>query len=170
MRTALLLLACLPLVAQQGTGTLKTKVSPSRAGVFIDGKYVGPAGNFASARKYTVAAGEHEVKLVEPRYQDVVKKVTIVAGKTTDLTETMTKLPLPQPPFGGIRIVGAEKFAAVYLWDKYMGHADEFNAPAQRLLVPPGQYGLKIVSASGATLHDEKITVEANKTVTIHVK
>jgi hypothetical protein len=55
-------------------GKLKTEVEPGRAGVFIDGKYVGPAANFKIARKYEVAAGEHEIKLADPRYQEIVKK------------------------------------------------------------------------------------------------
>lgn len=164
-----ILLVCLPLVAQQGNGYLKTKVNPSRAGVFVDGKYVGPAGNFASARKYALPAGEHEIKLVEPRYQEVTKKVTVTAGKTTDLTETMTRLPLPKPPFGQLRVLGAEKFSAVYVWDKYMGHADEFNAPAQRLLLPPGEYAVKVVSPSGKA-YEEKVKLDADKTTVVTVK
>ena len=77
----LIAVAGIPVLAQQNSGYLKTKVDPGRAGVFIDGKYVGPAGNFGIGRKYTVAAGEHEVRLSEPRYEDVVKKVTIQPGK-----------------------------------------------------------------------------------------
>ena len=39
------------LTAQQGdTAYLKTNVNPGRAGVSVDGKYVGPAGNFESAK------------------------------------------------------------------------------------------------------------------------
>ena len=39
-----LLLAAGTLMAQQaGTTFLKTNVNPGRAGVFVDGKYVGPA-------------------------------------------------------------------------------------------------------------------------------
>jgi hypothetical protein len=70
-RNAALLIAVtgIPVVGQQNTGYLKTNVNPGRAGVFIDGKYVGPAGNFGVGRKYTVAAGDHEVKLSEPRYE-----------------------------------------------------------------------------------------------------
>ena len=58
-RNAALLIAVssIPVVGQQNTGYLKTKVDPGRAGVFIDGKYVGPAGNFGVSRKYAVAAG-----------------------------------------------------------------------------------------------------------------
>jgi len=62
------------------TGRLKTEVNPGRAGVFIDGKYVGPAANFKIAKTYEVAPGEHELRLVDPRYQEIVKKVTITAG------------------------------------------------------------------------------------------
>src|ERR1017187_427420 len=67
VRNAALLIAVtsISVVAQQSTGYLKTKVDPGRAGVFIDGKYVGPAGNFGVGRKYAVAAGEHEVRLSE---------------------------------------------------------------------------------------------------------
>ena len=66
-----------PLIGQQ-TGNLKVKASPSRAGVFLDGKYLGPAGNFSFARTYAVAAGEHELKLSEPRCQDVTDRKSVV--------------------------------------------------------------------------------------------
>ena len=75
---ALLAVLCgVAAVGQQSAGYLKTNVNPGRAGVFIDGKYVGPAANFRIGRKYAVAAGEHEVRLSEPRYEDVVKTVKI---------------------------------------------------------------------------------------------
>ena len=50
-RNAALLIAVagIPIVAQQNTGYLKTNVNPGRAGVFVDGKYLGPAGNFGWA-------------------------------------------------------------------------------------------------------------------------
>ena len=40
---------------QKDQAYLKTKVDPTRAGVFVDGKYVGPAGRFGAARKYALA-------------------------------------------------------------------------------------------------------------------
>src|SRR5271157_5964500 len=129
VRNAALLMAVtgIPVVAQQSTGYLKTKVDPGRAGVFIDGKYVGPAGNFGVGRKYAVAAGDHEVKLLEPRYEDVVTKVTIQAGKTAKVSETMKPLPPAKPPFGKLHTVSSNKFDAVYVNDRFMGHAGEFN-------------------------------------------
>jgi hypothetical protein len=86
MRTLILLvIVALSCQAAADTGHLKTEVNPGRAGVFIDGKYVGPAANFKIARTYDVSPGEHEVRLLEPRYEDFVTKVTISGGQKTVL-------------------------------------------------------------------------------------
>lgn len=159
----LVAMAGIPAVAQQNTGYLKTKVSPGRAGVFIDGKYVGPAGNFGMGRKYTVAAGEHEVRLSEPRYEDVVTKVTIQPGQTTKLAQTMKALPLAKPPFGRLRTISPDKFAAVYVNGKFMGHAGEFNNPVQGLMLNPGEYLVKIVPPGGGDGREEQVRIEADK-------
>ena len=148
---------------QQDSGYLKTSVKPGRAGVFIDGKYVGPAANFRVGRKYTVPAGEHEVRLTEPRYEDIVTKVNIAPGKTTKLAETMKALPAPKPPFGTLRTICPDKFAAVYINGKFMGHADEFSNSSQGLLLNPGEYTVKIAPLSGTDGKEEHIKIEADK-------
>jgi hypothetical protein len=165
----LMAVAGIPIVGQQGTGYLKTKVNPGRAGVFIDGKYVGPAANFKIARKYAIAAGEHEVKLCEPRYEDVVTKVNIQAGKTTKLAERMKALPEPKPPFGRLRTIAPDKFAAVYVNGKFMGHVDEFSNSSQGLLLNPGEYGVKIVPVGGGQEKEEKVKIEADKVTIVRV-
>ena len=168
---AALLIAVLPLVAQQGgTGTLKTKVDPGRAGVFINGKYVGPAANFRFARKYSLPAGEHEVTLSEPRYEDVTTKVTITAGQTTVLRQTMKALPRPQPPYGRLFTKGGDHFSAVFLNGKFMGHVDEFDNCCEALLVNPGEYAVKIVSPSGDTVDEQKVTITAGQETLVRVK
>lgn len=161
---AALLLLALPVVAQDGK--LKCKVNPGRAGVFLDGKYLGPAANFAKARTYSVPAGEHELKLDEPRYKSITKKVTVTAGKQTTVSEKMEALPVPKPPFGRIRTESQDKYAAVYLNDKFYGHADEFSNCSQGLLVPPGTYEIRIEPKGGSPVR-QKVTVEANKIVIV---
>jgi hypothetical protein len=143
-------------------------VDPGRAGVFIDGKYVGPAGNFGVGRRYAVTAGEHEVRLSEPRYEDVMTKVTIQPGKTADLAQTMKALPAPKPPFGRLRVFAPDKFEAVYVNGKFMGHVGEFNNSMQGLLLNPGEYAVKVVPLTGGAGHEEKVKVEAEKTVIVH--
>ena len=157
-------------VSAQSAGFLKTKIDPGRAGVFIDGKYVGPAKNFGETQKYSVASGEHEVRLSEPRYHDLTSKVTIQSGKTLTLSEKMKPLPAPKPPFGRLRTVTSDKFAAVYINDQYMGHADEFSNPGQRLLIAPGTYTVKIAPANGGPVHQEQVTIAENKDTIVRVK
>jgi hypothetical protein len=155
-------------VSMAQNGYLKTSVNPGRAGVFVDGKYLGPSANFRIDRKFALTPGEHEVKLCDPRYEDIVTKVTITAGKTTVLRESMKALPVPKPPFGRLRTPQTgDKFAAVYLNEKYMGHVDEFSNSGQGLLLPPGEYVLKIVPSSGAAPIEEKVTIQANQTTIV---
>ncbi len=169
LNSALLFCVALPVTAQQGDGYLKAKVNTGRAGVFIDGKYMGPAANFRMARKYAVPAGEHEVKLADPRYEEATTKVQIVAGKTTVIKETLKALPLAKPPFGRLRVETSDKYAAVFVDGKFMGHSGEFNNPMQGLLLNPGDYTVKVVPPSGPE-HEEKIKIEADKVAIIKVK
>ncbi len=161
---------CMTAVHAQGTGYLKTKINPGRAGVFVDGKYMGPAANFRIARKYALPEGEHEVRINDPRYEEVTRKVSIAAGKTTTLTEKLTPLPLPQPPFGRLRTEGFSKFSAVYLNGKFYGHTDEFSNFAQMLLLNPGEYKLRIVPLEGGSPHEETIKMEAGKVTIVKAK
>jgi hypothetical protein len=170
LATALFFQIAPPLAAQQGGGTLKVKTNTTRAGVFIDGKYVGPAANFHITRKYPLPAGEHEVKLADPRFEEYTTKVTITAGKTSVISQPLKPMPLIKPPYGMLRTEGPDKFAAVYLDGRFMGHVDEFSNIGQRLLLNPGEYTVKIVPLSGGQEHEEKVKIEENKTTTIKVK
>jgi hypothetical protein len=138
-------------------------VDPGRAGVFVDGKYLGPAANFKMARSYQLSAGEHEVLLREPRYEDIKTKVTVTAGKTTTVKETMKAKDLAKPPFGTLRLAGFEKYAPVYINGQFMGHADEFDFGSQGLLLNPGEYDLKVTTPAGATLIEKKVTIKENQ-------
>lgn len=156
-----------PLAAQQGSvGYLKTKIKPGRAGVFVDGKYMGPAANFRVGRKYSVPPGEHEVTLVEPRYEEYSTKVSIAAGKTAVVSQELKALPPAKPPFGRLRTISSDKFAAVYVGGKFMGHAGEYNNSTQGLLLNPGDYSVKIVPLAGAE-HEENVKIETGKTTIV---
>jgi PEGA domain len=164
-----LMLGVVTVTAQEAnSGYLKVKSNPGGAGVFVDGNYVGPAKNFGSVRKYKISPGEHEVTLKDSLYKDYETKVTIESGKTATIAAKLEALPAPAPPFGNLRIEGTDKFAAVYLNGKFMGHMDEFNNHWQGLLIKPGEYELKVVGEHGGTPFEQKVTIAENKTT--HVK
>jgi|SRR5581483_3416521 len=84
-RSFVLLIIGLPLLCMgQENGSLCVKANTGRAGVFLDGKYLGPAANFRVARTYSVAAGDHEVKLADPRYEELTTIVTIKGWQKDD--------------------------------------------------------------------------------------
>lgn len=151
-------------------GSLKVHADPGRTGVFLDGKYLGPAANFGFARTYKVPAGKHELKLDDPRYETVTKSIDVADGKTTTVSENMKALPAPKPPYGHIKIdCKCDKFTAVYVNDKFMGHVDEFDNFAQSLMLPVGDYTVKVVPPTGAP-HEEKVSLKANVDTFVIVK
>ena len=166
----IILLGSLSLSAQDsGTGHLKLKVNPNAAGVFVDGKYVGPAHILGWSCWYALPAGEHEITLSDPRWQDFSTKVKIVAGKTTTLKHSLHDALTPHPPYGTLRIEAATgMYSAVYLNGKFMGHVDEFNNSSQGLMITPGDYDLKVVSLAGSSELEQKVKIEENKTT--HVR
>jgi len=145
---------------------LKTSVDPGRAGVFVDGKYLGPAANFRIDRKYALTPGKHEVKLVDPRYEEFTTSVDLTVGKTTKLEQKLKPLPAAKGPFGAVRTPVGEKYDAVYVNSHYVGHADEFSNGSQKLLLPVGEYEIRVERASGAPVV-QKVKVEEGKTVIV---
>jgi hypothetical protein len=167
------LCSAVPAFAQGGeprSGALKTKIDPGRAGVFIDGKYVGTAANFKRAHKFNLNAGEHEVVIVDPRYEEFRTKVTIVAGETAVISQDLRKLPTPQGPFGRLRTVKFDKYAAVYLNGKFQGHADELNSRTQGLLIQPGEYALRVESMTGDPVHEETVRIQEGKVTVVRAR
>jgi len=163
-------------LSAQSTGYIKARGNVGHAAVFVNGNYIGPAYRFGIPEKYSVPAGNVEVTFREPRYQDSTVKVTVTAGKTAKVHFAMTKLPVPEPPFGRLRLGGgeAESFmsvaagdtGAVYLNDKYYGYVDELNDAGGGLLLKPGTYSLHVVSSRFGDLRRE-VTITANKVTVV---
>ncbi|HKW96549.1 MAG TPA: PEGA domain-containing protein [Bryobacteraceae bacterium] len=159
-------------LAAQETGYIRARGKPGDAGVFINGKYVGPGSRFTVPEKYEAPAGEVEVTFRDPRYEDYTTKVTVRPGKTTKLKYALKRVEPAKPPFGRLRLGGgeAESFmsvaagdtGAVFINDKFFGYVDELNNPGGGLLLNPGTYDLHIVSQLFGDIH-QKITIEANK-------
>lgn len=118
MATLLAVTAAAPLFSQD-QGSLRTRVKPGVAGVFVDGKYQGKARKTGS-NPIRLSAGEHEVKLVEPRYKPITKTVNITSGSTETIRETMVRIPSAQPPLGLFKIKGGDR-AALYINTHYYG-------------------------------------------------
>lgn len=147
-------------------GILKTKVNPSRAGVFVDGQYVGPARDFTFVRWYRLPAGDHQITLRDPRYKEYSTNIKIESGKTTVLSVGLDPVPVANPPFGTLKTHSKDRFNPVFVNTYFVGHVDEFDNFVQGLLLPPGEYEVMIQSPEGKEFK-QKVKIETNKTTTV---
>jgi hypothetical protein len=171
-----LLLFTAALLGADESGYIKARGKPTGAGLFLDGKYVGPAGRFTVPEKYAVAAGDHEITLRDPRYEDFTTKVTVRPRKTTKISYKMKYVEPAKPPFGRLHLGGdgEESFlslaagdtGAVYINDRYFGFVDELNNAGGGILLNPGTYNVRIVSAKYGDI-SRQVTIEANKVTVI---
>jgi hypothetical protein len=164
-----LLLGPSPVSAQEDYGLLKVNTTTGRAGVFVDGHYLGPAEDFKVVQEYTVAPGIHEVKISDPRYEELSLTVNFKAGWTTTINEPLKPLPEPTGPFGELRTEGPDRLAAVFVNERFMGHVDEFSNFAQRLLLSPGEYTVRIASTIGGPEFVDRVKIVVDETVTIRI-
>lgn len=165
--------------ADDNNGAIKARGTPTGAGLFVNGKYLGPAGRFSVPEKYTVPAGEAEVALRDPRYEEYVTKVTIQPRKTTKIKYHLKKRTPPQGPFGRLRFGGGEAASfisvaagdtsPVYVNDRFMGFMDELNNAGGGLLLPAGEYTVRCDSPIYGDIN-QKVTITANKVTVIPLK
>ena len=96
-------------------GYIKASGNQGRAGIFVDGEYIGPVARFTVAERYAVDAGEHEITFKDPRYKDFTTKVTVEEGKTTTVKFKMEPRELAKPPYARLRFKGgvAESFISI---------------------------------------------------------
>jgi len=177
VKVFLFLTACLfiaaPAFGAEDHGFVKASGHPGDAVVFLNQTYIGPATRFTVPEKYDAPAGEVQVTIREPRYQDFTTKVMVQPGKTVHLHYKLKAAELEKTPFGTFRLGGGEEDSlwsissgdtgAVYINGRYCGYVDELNNVGSGLLLNPGTYDLHIDSPVYGNI-DRKITVEANKT------
>lgn len=165
MRAAILTaMMAVAVVAQipDKSGFVQTKVTPASAGVFVDGKYMGPSSLFAEkARAIRVAAGNHRVEIVDPYHVTIVADLQVTDGQYHEISEAMK--PNGKAPKKKFSTVSTEGFgeAAVYLDGDYFGHA------GRPIRVKPGKFMLKITSMDGTILRELKVELANGETLVL---
>jgi hypothetical protein len=173
---ALVGILTVPAALAQDTGYIKARGKPGNAGVFVNGKYIGPASRFTVPEKYPVPVGEVEVTFRDPRFEEFTTKVSVRPKKTTKISYKLTRLPEPQPPFGTLRLgggapesyisVAAGDTGAIYVNDKFYGYVDEMNNKGSGILLKPGTYDVYVDSPTYGQIR-QKVTIEVDKTTII---
>ncbi len=78
-------------------GAIDCDVSPERAEIYIDGKYVGIADSFDGWPRYLfIEKGTYEIVFKLEGYEDLVKVVEVIPNKILRIKEKMVRIPPSQ--------------------------------------------------------------------------
>jgi len=158
----------------QDMATVKVRVGPSEAYIFVDGQ------PFAHrSQTITLTAGEHTIGVYNYGFVPQVQTVRLEPGKNPEIVARLEKVPgSVTGPWGRIQIEGnANDKAAVFLNemkpDYFVGYVDEMNnekIATQKLVVPVGTYQLFIVNPKETQpVFSQQIEVKNNQRVVVHV-
>jgi len=159
-----ILLGATPLLAK--CAHLKLHVTPKEAYVFVDGMPVGPGSGVIWADP-----GEHTLAVYNYGYKSYTSKFTAESGKTTTLSVALEAIPGNVPgPWGRIELKGPLGGAVLLNGttpDFLVGDVGESTGGKRRLLVPPGDYQLTVLSCCSGSLYSGPITVGENQATII---
>ena len=80
-------------IVQANTSNLIFQVNPSRALVYVDGRLIGSAGDFANEKsRYPIVDGEHVLRVEFPGYRPFETQMEVVANRTLNLTVELEPL------------------------------------------------------------------------------
>lgn len=116
------------------------------AGVWIDGQYVGYLRELKGSKKIMLLPGEHEISVRQSGYDDFVKKVVVEPGQTQTVNAVLLRSPRATAPqvTSTLKLSIEPKRAAVFLDDKFVGHASEFGGKFRSMLISPGTHRIKV--------------------------
>jgi PEGA domain len=134
------------------------------AGVWVDGQYVGYLKELSGSKKVLLMPGEHEIVVRHNGYKDSVQKIVVEPGRKQVLNIALEADPQAQYPqvTAEVKMSVKPKRAAVFVDDRFVGHADEFDGASQALLLAPGKHRVKI-SLPGYQNFETEITLVPNQ-------
>lgn len=123
----------------------KTKLEQS-AGVWVDGNYVGYLKELKGKKKIMLLPGQHEVIVRQSGYVDNVQKVLVQPGEKRLVSVTLQLAPHAIVPgvTAKLKLNIKPKRAAVFLDEKYVGHAAEFGGKFRSMEISPGKHKIRV--------------------------
>jgi hypothetical protein len=121
-----------------------TKVEKD-SGVWVDGDYVGFLKELHGNKKVLLLPGEHEISVRQSGYDDFLRKIVVEPGQAQSVQVAMHLSPRAVIPdvTATLKLSVEPGRAAVFLDDKYIGHASEFGG-LRSMLISPGKHRIKV--------------------------
>src|SRR5579863_3022913 len=116
------------------------------SGVWIDGKYVGYLGELWGPKRILLIPGDHELTVRQAGYRDFTETLTVepkqlllvpvkMQKETTDTWPSVT---------AQLKVDVQPDRAAVFVDDRFLGHAGELGGAFHSMLLSPGTHRIKV--------------------------
>jgi uncharacterized membrane protein len=116
------------------------------SGVWVDGGYVGYLKELKGDKKVLLLPGEHQIAVRQSGYNDFMQKIVVEPGQTQTVQVVMHLNPQAHTSdvTATLKVTVQPGRAAVFLDDKYIGHAGELGGAIHSLLISPGKHRIKV--------------------------
>jgi hypothetical protein len=134
------------------------------AGVWVDGNYVGYLKELKGSKKVLLLPGEHQVIVRQSGYQDFVQKVVVEPGEKRLVSVSLHLAPRATVPqiTATLKLKIKPERAAVFLDEKYVGHAGEFGGAFKSMKISPGTHRVR-VELPGYRTFDTEVNLLADQ-------
>lgn len=160
-----------PLLAQTtilGELTFKgaSKVEKT-SGVWIDGKYVGYLGELWGPKRILLIPGDHELAVRQAGYKDFKETLTVEPKELLQVPVKMEKETSDKWPTvtAQLKVDVQPDRAAVFVDDRFLGHAGELGGAFHSMLLSPGTHRIKVELPGYQSFETDVTLVAGQKSV-----
>jgi len=160
-----------PLLAQTtilGELTFKgaSKVEKT-SGVWIDGKYVGYLGELWGPKRILLIPGDHELAVRQAGYKDFTETLTVEPKELLQVPVKMEKETNDTWPTvtAQLKVDVQPDRAAVFVDNRFLGHAGELGGAFHSMLLSPGTHRIKVELPGYQSFETDVTLVAGQKSV-----
>jgi PEGA domain len=134
------------------------------SGVWVDGNYVGYLKELKGDKKVLLLPGSHQIAVRQSGYDDFTQEIVVEPGQIQTVDVKMHLSPRATSPeiTATLKLDVQPARAAVFLDDKYVGHAGEFGGALHSMLISPGKHRIK-VELPGYRTFETEVNLLANQ-------
>jgi len=116
------------------------------SGVWVDGQYVGYLDELKDRKKLLLLPGDHQLSVRQAGYQDFSQKIVVEPRLILTVPVKMQKASGDSWPTvtAELKVDVKPSRAAVFVDDRYLGHAGELGGAFHSMLLSPGSHRIKV--------------------------
>ena len=138
------------------------------SGVWVDGEYVGYVEELGGPKQITLLPGEHDISVRQAGYQDFNQKVVMEPGSSYTVHVKMQRAPgniWPTNTAAELKVDVKPARAAVFVDDRFLGHAGELGGKFHSMTLNPGKHRIKVELPGYKTFEMEVNLIQGQKSV-----